>query len=213
MGFFSSIGGLVNDILGGSDSASNAYKYQRALASYNNAMNEDFYLKYQTPKAYMQQLQDAGLNPNLAYNQSASSITSSIPSASSGPGGSGGSLAGMAKSLFEYLGTKKDKEKAETAVADATVGNINARTEAQSLNNALMKDKVKFKNDTGIDPTTPQGSVIYGTVNAGKSIGDYLTSHGDSAALKSKGEDIIRANHKINEAKKSGKKVDLWDLL
>lgn len=213
MGWLSSIGGFVNDLLGGSDSQKNAAKNQIALAQYNNAVNEDFYLKYQTPQAYMRQLQEAGLNPNLAYGQSASSITSSIPSASSGPGGQGAALAGVAKSIFEYLGTKQAKETAETRVANATVDNINARTEAQNLANISQKAKADFMKKTGIDPNTVTGNFLYGVTNTGTALGNYSS---DKLADKSATDNILEDLWKVHDvnakAKKEGRKVDLWEL-
>lgn len=44
----------------------------KEMAQYNTKLNEDIYNKYQSPSALMRQYKEAGLNPNLIYQQSTS---------------------------------------------------------------------------------------------------------------------------------------------
>lgn len=49
-----------------------------ALANYQSQMQEEYYKKYSSPQALMQQYKDAGLNPNLVYG-SASAGQGNVP--------------------------------------------------------------------------------------------------------------------------------------
>lgn len=70
--------GLWNDITG-QTAITKQNEANMSMAKYQAQMQEDFYNKYSSPSAIMRQLQEAGLNPNLAYG-AATGGQSNVPS-------------------------------------------------------------------------------------------------------------------------------------
>lgn len=75
------IGGALSATAAGVGAAVNAgakwgsrtyMRVAKEMAQYNTKLNEDVYNKYQSPSALMRQYKEAGLNPNLIYQQASS---------------------------------------------------------------------------------------------------------------------------------------------
>lgn len=138
MGFFSSIGNIVNDTLGTSGVMKNQNQQQWAMWNAQNA--------YNTPAEQMKRLKDAGLNPMLVYGHGSvvGNTAGSMSAASGSSGGGAGLLGAIAKSPWAavkmYQDLKLGQEQiaqvqANKAVALATAGKINA--EADILRNQI----------------------------------------------------------------------------
>lgn len=138
MGFFSSIGGVLNDVLGTTSAMKAQNRQQWAMWNAQNA--------YNTPAAQMERLKEAGLNPMLVYGHGSvvGNTAGSMSAAAGSSGGGAGLLGAIVKSPWAAvkmyqdlkLGQEQiDQVKANKAVALATAGKINA--EADILRNQI----------------------------------------------------------------------------
>lgn len=118
MGFLSKVGGVVNDVLGGSSSAKQAQRYQLQQMAQQNMYNEKY--AQNAHQWEVQDLQNAGLNPVLsAGGSSAGAIAGSSVSG----GGAVGSANGNVGDLMGAIGTlsqmKLNAANSSKATADA----------------------------------------------------------------------------------------------
>lgn len=125
MGWFSSIGNIVNDVLGTSGVMKKQNQQQWAMWNAQNA--------YNTPAAQMERLKEAGLNPMLVYGHgSVVGNTAGAMSAASGSSGGGAGLLGaIAKSPWAavkmYQDLKLGQEQIEQVKANKSVALATAR--------------------------------------------------------------------------------------
>lgn len=88
-GFFGGPGGAIagatlGSALGGQADNRQAWKYSKKTADYQNAQQLAFWNlnnDYNSPVSVMQRLEEAGLNPNLVYNNGGSSYQATMPTA------------------------------------------------------------------------------------------------------------------------------------
>lgn len=135
MGLFSSIGGIVNDLTGASNSASSSYKYNAALQNQNwEHQKEAMQNAHQWEVA---DLQAAGLNPALSAGG---------PGASTGgAGGGGGGVSAPMGDLSGLLNvlTSFGNLANSTKMTNAQTGLLDAQTIAQITNNKYIDDNMK----------------------------------------------------------------------
>lgn len=160
MGFLSGIGGVVNDVLGGSASAKQAQKYNKRLMAMENAYNEKF--AKNAHQWEVEDLKSAGLNPALSTGgSSAGSIASQDVSGGSAMGSTNGNIGdimGMVSSLASAKANNATagKQAAETAQIveglpfiskekQAQINNITADTvlKGAQKSNAMADTKLK----------------------------------------------------------------------
>ncbi len=142
MGFFSSIGSVVNDVLGGTTSARRANQYALQQMRAQNALNKE--TMQNAHQWEVQDLQKAGLNPILAANGNTSALGASTPS---GPQAATGSPFDMAARVFDMMNTAENtaKTKAEKELAEAQAA-------AQIAQNPYISEKAK-KEIANLDAT------------------------------------------------------------
>lgn len=113
MGFLSSIGGMINDVFGGTTSAKTQHKYNKEYAQ--NAHQWE-----------VKDLQKAGLNPSIsASGGSAASIAGS--SVGSSTNGNVSDLVSMGTGLISAL-SQKDLNKSQETLNETTSAKNNADT-------------------------------------------------------------------------------------
>jgi hypothetical protein len=135
MGLFSSIGGIVNDLTGASNSAKSSYKYNAALQNQNWAHQKE--AMQNAHQWEVADLQAAGLNPALSAGG---------PGASTGGAGGGGGgvnapmgdLSGLLNVLTGFGNLANS-----TKMTNAQTGLLDAQTTAQITNNKYIDDNMK----------------------------------------------------------------------
>lgn len=89
LGAGGSLVGNVASLIAGRSNADRAFKQQKELMALQNQYSIENWNRenaYNTPKAQMERLKSAGLNPNLVYNGGAGALQSGAISAPSAPG-------------------------------------------------------------------------------------------------------------------------------
>lgn len=135
MGFFSSIGGLVNDLTGASSSANSSYKYNAALQNQNWAHQKE--AMQNAHQWEVADLKAAGLNPALSAGGNGAST------GGAGGGGGGvnapmGDLGGLLNVLTSFGNLANS-----TKMTNAQTGLLDAQTIAQITNNKYINDNMK----------------------------------------------------------------------
>ena len=131
MGFFDSIGSVLGTVGGGvmnwlsQDKANEAnVRLWREQAAYN------------TPKAQMDRLKEAGLNPNLAYGNLASGVASSPPTMQATKIGSD-----LQAGLVQHYQIKNMEK--QNQLIQAQINDVNQRALSTAYDNAYKK----YEND------------------------------------------------------------------
>ena len=134
MGLFSSIGGLVNDLTGASNSANSSYKYNAALQNQNWAHQKEAMQNAVQWRA--KDLEAAGFNPALAAGE---------PASTGGAGGGGGGVNAPMGDLGGILNvlTSFGNLANSTKMTNAQTGLLDAQTTAQITNNKYISAKTK----------------------------------------------------------------------
>lgn len=134
MGLFSSIGGLVNDLTGASNSANSSYKYNAALQNQNWAHQKEAMQNAVQWRA--KDLEAAGFNPALAAGE---------PASTGGAGGGGGGVNAPMGDLGGLLNvlTSFGNLANSTKMTNAQTGLLDAQTTAQITNNKYISEKTK----------------------------------------------------------------------
>lgn len=135
MGLFSSIGGLVNDLTGASNSANSSYKYNAALQNQNWAHQKE--AMQNAHQWEVADLKAAGLNPALSAGGNGAST------GGAGGGGGGvnapmGDLGGLLNVLTSFGNLANS-----TKMTNAQTGLLDAQTIAQITNNKYIDDNMK----------------------------------------------------------------------
>lgn len=117
MGFFDSIGGVVNDILGGTTSARKANKYALHQQAVQNTYNKE--TMQNLHQWEVEDLKKAGLNPALGYGGNTSGIATGT---ASGPQAATGDPISMIATAVGIGNQLKENEltSAKTAETDAS---------------------------------------------------------------------------------------------
>lgn len=140
MGLFSSIGGVVNDILGGTTSARKAQQYALQQQSIQNAYNKQ--TMQNLHQWEVEDLKKAGLNPALGYGGNTSGIatgTASGPQAATGnPIEMIATAVGIGNQLREMELTSANKTK-----ADSESKLMDAQTAKQIAENPYVSEQKK----------------------------------------------------------------------
>lgn len=150
--------------------------YQRQLMDYQHALN--------SPKRQMQDLQDAGLNPNLVYSGNPA-MSTSIPSAPSG-----GNPHYDIEADLDLVGALRASQEIDTSktIADVNIqkrDNLKADTDlvesqktGQDIENSIkrqelkqLKIRTKQLEDYGSDKDTIQGAAV----GLGRKLSDIIT--------------------------------------
>lgn len=140
MGFFDSIGGIVNDVLGGTTSARKAQKFALQQQQTQNMFNKE--TMQNLHQWEVEDLKKAGLNPALGYGGNTSGIatgTASGPQAATGnPIEMIATAVGIGNQLreMELTSANKTKAQAETNLMDA-------QTAKQIAENPYVAKKTK----------------------------------------------------------------------
>ena len=134
MGLFSSIGGLVNDLTGASNSANSSYKYNAALQNQNWAHQKEAMQNAVQWRA--KDLEAAGFNPALAAGEPAS--TGGAGGGSGGVNAPMGDLGGLLNVLTSFGNLANS-----TKMTNAQTGLLDAQTTAQITNNKYISAKTK----------------------------------------------------------------------
>lgn len=167
MGFLSGVGGMINDVLGGTASAKQQHKYNKEYAQ--NAHQWE-----------VADLQKAGLNPAISANSgSASSIAGS--SVGSSTNGNIGDLVSMGTNLISALSQKKlnDAISAKTEAERASIlGNLKylPKEKQAQLNNLaadtlLKQEQSKETNERTAKMKQGLKGTIMGTESLDSPIG------------------------------------------
>lgn len=149
MGMFSFLGRWGNDALGVTDSMQRQQQYSWDMWHANNT--------YNTPKAQMERLKEAGLNPMLVYgNGSVSGNTASAVGAGSGSGNSAMS------SILSFLNSRAGRELQEKALGfeeqrlyqnlelgQAQIEQVEAAKASVLADVAIKKHNLKVAEQTG----------------------------------------------------------------
>lgn len=118
MGLLSSVGGLVNDVLGGTSSAKQAQKYQMQQMAMQNFYNEKY--AKNAHQWEVQDLQNAGLNPALsAGGSSAGAIAGSSVSGGGAIGSANGNIGDLMGAIGTLSQMKLNNASSAKASADA----------------------------------------------------------------------------------------------
>lgn len=140
MGFFSSIGGTVNDILGGTSSAKKAQQYALQQQAFQNAYNKE--TMQNLHQWEVEDLKKAGLNPALGYGGNTGGIatgTAGGPQAATGdPISMISTAVGIGNQLAEMGLTSANKAK-----SDAEKDFVEAQTAEQVAKNPFVKTAKK----------------------------------------------------------------------
>lgn len=119
----------------------------KEMAQYNQAMNEAFYNKYQSPAALMAQYKEAGLNPYLVYGNAqpsgpeAGQVSTNPQDYASDKGSvAGAALASVSNAISNYQQIVSNDQALTNA--RKTAENIDADTRSKNLGNAYQE----FKN-------------------------------------------------------------------
>lgn len=146
MGLLSSVGKMVNDVLGGTSSAKSAQKYQLQQMKQQNIYNEHY--AKNAHQWEVQDLQNAGLNPVLsATGSSASAIAGSSTTTGSGPSSTNGNIGDLIGVLGTISNAKLNssnsaKAQAETAEIVNGLPYVAPQKEAE-LNNKVADTALK----------------------------------------------------------------------
>lgn len=155
MGLFNSIGGIVNDILGGTTSAKQAQNYAMQQQAAQNVFNKE--TMQNLHQWEVEDLKKAGLNPALGYGGNTTGIatgTASGPQAATGnPIEMISTAVGIGNQLkeMELTSASKTKTEAETDLLDAQTAKqiaenpyIDTKTKAEISN---MEANTKYTNE------------------------------------------------------------------
>lgn len=151
MGFFSSVGGVVNDVLGGSSSAKKAQKYQLQQMATQNMYNEKY--AQNAHQWEVEDLKKAGLNPALsAGGSSAGAIAGSSVSGGGATGSANGNIGDLAGIMGTLASAKASnatagKQAAETAQIVEGLPFISKEKQAQ-INNITADTVLKSAQKT-----------------------------------------------------------------
>lgn len=136
MGFFDSIGTVVNDVLGGTTSARKANKYALGQMNAQNAYNKE--TMQNLHQWEVADLQKAGLNPILSAGGSTSALGTST---ASGPSSmAGGNPISMAAQIFDMINTS-----ANTAKTESDKNLKDAQTAEQIAKNQYVDESEKAR--------------------------------------------------------------------
>lgn len=155
MGLFSTVGGFVNDILGGTTSAAKAQKYALQQQSLQNTFNKE--TMQNLHQWEVEDLKKAGLNPALSYGGNTSGIatgTASGPQAATGnPIDMIATAVGIGNQLREMQLTSANKTRAEaeSKLMDAQTANTIAENpfiaEKRKSEIANLNATAKYTNE------------------------------------------------------------------
>lgn len=153
MGLFSSIGGVVNDVLGGSDSAKQAQKYNKRLMAIENSYNEK-YMK-NAHQWEVQDLMEAGLNPVISANgATGSAIAGGSVSGKNAQSSTNGNItdiinagSGIAETLSKIDLNKTTSGKTAVETAEIVKGLPFVENKKKAEINNLATDTVKKEQE------------------------------------------------------------------
>ena len=146
-------GSLINGLLQGDQNRKNREwqsKENQKARDYNTMMWEKNNA-YNDPAQQMARLQNAGINPHLAYSQGGVTNTSSSPAssnASSMPEGRAPQLDVNAMLNARLIGEQINNIKADTMKKEAEAKNIGTDTEGKTLANGITTKVLENWNDT-----------------------------------------------------------------
>lgn len=161
--------------------------YATDRMAYQDYLNEQNYLKYQSPKAMMQQYKDAGLNPNLIYGKAGGDIGNVSMATPVGTPGNDLDIGNPASQYNNYLSRKQERElklrefKRRENMADNQEKTFDYKTEQERLKTEIMQAQLDNLKNGKVDKKDLKdwedltlGQVKDKAVGKAWKLGDYL---------------------------------------
>lgn len=136
LGAGSSLVGNVASLIAGRSNADRAFKQQKELMALQNQYSVENWNRenaYNTPKAQMERLKSAGLNPNLVYNGGAGALQSGAISAPSAPGSQMAPTPDFSSSVGDAV---------QAAVGVSQAKKAGSETIKQDIENKYLSDRI-----------------------------------------------------------------------